>query len=145
MTPAPKPAEPKIHRLPPPSTAAEGEGKATAAAIRVIAPIRVAKLEHEDPNRVRIPYEDPDGQISYTCTKDDDNDPDYMKPFERVANFCIEKNLNPHEAIDMIDEYTGDQYNCECYLLRDDKIRNLIERPKGCSKTHLSTSKTSVQ
>ena len=77
-----------------------------------------------------VPIENPDGQISYTCTKDDDNDPDYMEPFERVANFCIEKNLNPHEVIDMIDEYTGDQYNCECYLLEDEKIKKLIQRSK---------------
>ena len=77
-----------------------------------------------------VPIENPDGQISYTCTKDDDNDPDYMEPFERVANFCIEKNLNPHEVIDMIDEYTGESYSCECYLLEDKKIKKLIQRSK---------------
>jgi hypothetical protein len=77
-----------------------------------------------------VPIEDPDGQISYTCTKDNYNDPDYMEPFKRVANFCIEKNLNPHEVIDMIDEYTGDQYNCECYLLEDKKIKNLVQKFK---------------
>ncbi len=63
------------------------------------------------------------------------NDPAYMEPFERVANFCFEKHLNPHEVIDMIDEYTGDQYNCECYLLRDEKIKNLIQMSKK-DKTH---------
>ena len=53
-----------------------------------------------------VPIEDPEDQISYTCTKDLDHDhPAYMEPFERVANFCIEKNLDPHEVLDMIDEY----------------------------------------
>ena len=79
-----------------------------------------------------VPIEDPNGKISYTCTKDSYDDQDYMQPFERVANFCIEKNLNPHEVIDMIDEYTGNQYNCECYLFEDEKIKKLIQRPKSC-------------
>ena len=78
-----------------------------------------------------VPVEDPNGQVSYTCTKDlNSDDPDYMEPFERVANFCMDKNLNPHVVIDMIDEYTGDQYNCECYLLEDEKIKKLIQRPR---------------
>ena len=80
-----------------------------------------------------VPIEDPDGQISYTCTKDlDYDDPDYMEPFERVAHFCIEKNLDPHETIDMIDEYTDGGYDCEFGLLEDEKIVKLINRQKTC-------------
>ena len=77
-----------------------------------------------------VPIKDPNGRISYTCTKDSCNDGDYIEPFERVANFCMDKNLNQHIVIDMIDEYTGDQYNCECYLLEDEKITKLIKRSK---------------
>jgi len=53
-----------------------------------------------------------------------------MEPFERVANFCIDKNLNPHEVISMIDEYTEEEYSCECGLLENDKIIKLIEKSK---------------
>ena len=73
-----------------------------------------------------IPFEAPDGTISYGCTKYAYDD-SYMEPFERVANFCIERNFNPHEVIDMIDEFTGNKYSCECGWLEDEKIANLIE------------------
>ena len=36
--------------------------------------------------------------------------------------------MNPHEVIDMIDEYTDGPHNCECYLLEDEKIKKLIQR-----------------
>jgi len=92
-----------------------------------------------------VPIEDSEGQISYTCTKYlDPDDSAYMKPFERVADFCIEKNLNPHEVIDMIDDYTNDEYSCECGLLENDKIIKLMNKRKSCSPTHSSTSKVSV-
>ena len=73
-----------------------------------------------------IPFELPNGTIIYTCTKYAYDD-SYMQPFERLANFCIERNLNPHEVIDMINEFTDDEHTCECYLLQDEKIADLIE------------------
>ena len=78
-----------------------------------------------------VPLEGSNGQIFYTYTKDNDYDLDYMEPFERVANFCLERNLDPYEVIDMIDEYTDGPHNCECYLLEDEKILKLIGRPQN--------------
>ena len=76
-----------------------------------------------------VAYKDQQGQVLYRCTKYSYSEgEEYMEPFERVANFCIERNLDPHEVINMIEEYTGEYYNCECYWLRDEKIRKLIER-----------------
>jgi hypothetical protein len=78
-----------------------------------------------------VPFEEPDGQIQYICTKNlSSGNLLYMEPFERVENFCKEKNLNPQEIRDMIDEYTEEKYICECYLLHDKRIRILIERKK---------------
>ena len=76
-----------------------------------------------------VQYEDQQGQVLYRCTKYSySEDEIYMEPFERVGNFCIERNLDPHEAINMIDEFIGEYYNCECYWLRDEKVLKLIER-----------------
>jgi len=78
-----------------------------------------------------IQIKDPDGNISYTCNKygyrEDHSD---MELFERVANFCIAKNLDPHIVIGKIDEFIGEQYSCECYWLRNEKIKNLIQKFK---------------
>ena len=75
-----------------------------------------------------IQIKDPDGNISYTCNKYGyREDYPYMEPFERVANFCIARNLDPHIVIGAIDEFIGEQYGCECYWLEDEKINKLIQ------------------
>jgi hypothetical protein len=70
------------------------------------------------------------GEVEWTCGQDHFNPDPGKAPFERVANFCMERNLNPHEVIDMIDEYTDNHHLCECCLLKDEKIQKLIERSK---------------
>ena len=78
-----------------------------------------------------VACQDPDGQILYKCAENHvPNDPNYTEPFARLANFCKEKKLNIQEVIDMIDEYTGEEYDCECMLLRDKEIQKLIKRSK---------------
>jgi hypothetical protein len=69
----------------------------------------------------------------------------YSSDGEPVANFCLEKNLNTHEVIDMIDGFTDEEYSCECGLLEDEKILELIGKQKPCLKTHSYTSKASVK
>jgi hypothetical protein len=76
-----------------------------------------------------VSYKQQGGKISYKCAKNHvPNDPNYTEPFVRLANFCKEKKLNIQEVLDMIDEYTGEVYDCECMLLRDERIRKLSEK-----------------
>ena len=66
-------------------------------------------------------------ELEWTCGQDHFDPEPGKAPFERLSNYCIERNLNPHEVIDMIDEYTDNHHLCECYLLSDDKIKKLIK------------------
>ena len=64
------------------------------------------------------------GEIEWTCNQDHHSDD--RQPFEMVVNYCISRNLNWREVLDMIDEYTEDYCQCECHLLNDNNIKKLL-------------------
>jgi hypothetical protein len=64
------------------------------------------------------------GEIEWTCNQDHHTGDRQL--FEMVVNYCIRRNLNWREVLDMIDEYTENYCHCECHLLNDNNIKKLV-------------------
>lgn len=64
------------------------------------------------------------GEIEWTCNQDHYYGD--IKPFDMVSEFCDKKNLFDVEVLNLIYEYIEYDFQCECDLLNDDKIKKLV-------------------